>query len=227
MLILSIVFNLSILPRAVKLEQFYELSMEEEKVKEELLEEEVKDLLAQNQKQTHEAYNQSRRDLIEELESFKSLDELRAEAEAESQDNEEAEGEENPDASVNNDASISADTQKKTLASNDAFNKANEVLKRANSVNRNTTVAYSLKDRDKVGDLPNPIYTCMASGKIVVNITVDSFGDVIGATINEASSTSLDGCLVDKALEYARLARFEKSPKASQIGTITYVFQPK
>jgi len=95
------------------------------------------------------------------------------------------------------------------------------------SVNRNSSVSYSLKDR-KDKHLPPPVYLCEAGGKIVINITVNSGGDVIDTYVNKASSTSTNECLIDSALEYAKTARFNSdTSKDKQIGSITYYFQGK
>ena len=73
-------------------------------------------------------------------------------------------------------------------------------------------------------DIPNPVYTCEKAGKIVVNITVDSQGNVTSVSLNENASTSSNGCLIDNALKYAKTATFQKSNRITQIGTITYSF---
>ena len=91
---------------------------------------------------------------------------------------------------------------------------------------RASTVTYSLVDRSEVY-LPPPIYLCEKGGKIVISITVDWKGNVTSASYNNASSSS-DGCLVERALEYAKAARFNAdSSKEKQIGTISFFFQPK
>lgn len=94
------------------------------------------------------------------------------------------------------------------------------------SANKNAYVKYYLADRSDVA-LPVPIYTCDASGIVVINITVNHLGQVTNALYNAKSSTSSNGCLIDQALIYARKARFDKSDKTQQLGTITYHFQPK
>jgi hypothetical protein len=94
------------------------------------------------------------------------------------------------------------------------------------SVNRNSSVSYSLKDR-KDQHLPPPVYLCEENGKIVINISVNSSGAVVDTSVNKAASTSSNECLVDSALEYARDARFNSAASANQIGTITYIFVGK
>jgi len=91
---------------------------------------------------------------------------------------------------------------------------------------RRTSVSYSLVDRNNY-KLPPPIYTCIEGGKVVINIKVDVNGNVIEADYNSKSSGTSNGCLVDNAITYAKKAKFNSSNKASQKGTITYLFQGK
>ncbi|MEM6514988.1 MAG: TonB family protein, partial [Bacteroidota bacterium] len=92
--------------------------------------------------------------------------------------------------------------------------------------NKNSSVSFSLKGRKKV-KLPPPVYLCETSGKIVVNIKVDTNGLVTDAYINSSSSTK-NQCLVDSALDYAKNARFSSdAAKTEQIGSITYYFKGK
>ncbi|MEY8020684.1 energy transducer TonB [Muriicola sp. SD30] len=92
--------------------------------------------------------------------------------------------------------------------------------------NRTTRISYSLVDRNSY-ELPPPIYTCLEGGKVVINITVDRLGYVTDANFNANSSTTSNGCLVENAIQYALKARFNPGDKASQLGTITYLFQSK
>ncbi len=91
---------------------------------------------------------------------------------------------------------------------------------------RKTSVSYSLIDRNNY-KLPPPIYTCIEGGKVVINIKVDAIGNVIEADLNEKSSGTANGCLVENAITYALKAKFNASNKALQKGTITYLFQQK
>ena len=95
-----------------------------------------------------------------------------------------------------------------------------------NLAKRKTSVSYSLVDRNNFR-LPPPIYTCIEGGKVVINISVDALGNVIQASFNEKSSGTSNGCLVDNAIIYALKAKFNTAVKASQKGTITYLFQQK
>ncbi len=101
---------------------------------------------------------------------------------------------------------------------------AKQKTKRTQSVNRKTTITYRLVDR-KAMDLPNPVYTCDAGGKIVISIEVNASGKVTRATYNQTLSTTTNGCLIDAALSYAKESRFNtKAEKPEQLGTISYLF---
>ncbi|OEK09288.1 hypothetical protein A8C32_11230 [Flavivirga aquatica] len=105
------------------------------------------------------------------------------------------------------------------------FNKANEILKKQLSENNNSksSIGFSLVNRTKVY-IPIPVYLCEVDGKIVVNITVNSNGDVIDAYIN-TSSTSNNECLIEHALDYAKQSKFSiDGSKKTQIGSITFSF---
>ncbi|WP_303420777.1 TonB family protein [Oceanihabitans sp. 2_MG-2023] len=109
-----------------------------------------------------------------------------------------------------------------------SFSKANDVLKkqRKESNNAKSSVGYSLVNR-KHKYLPTPIYLCEASGKIVVNITVNTSGKVTEASYNNASNSS-NNCLIEHAIEYAKKAKFNSNTtQESQIGTITFYFEGK
>lgn len=116
-----------------------------------------------------------------------------------------------------------------------AFSEINDIIaktsenKRApssNDGNKNSSISYSLINRTKI-DIPPPIYLCENEGKIVVNITVDSQGNVTNANFNTASTTD-NGCLIAHAIEYAKAAKFSANAnKPSQIGTITFLFKGK
>lgn len=90
--------------------------------------------------------------------------------------------------------------------------------------NRRTTISYQLKDRKDI-DLPNPVYTCDGSGKVVINIEVNDLGKVIRTNYNRKASTTTNQCLIDSASEYAAKARFNsEASRIKQLGTITFNF---
>lgn len=115
--------------------------------------------------------------------------------------------------------------------------KRQEQLTKAGSTNATlpkggkTMVSYSLTGRkphnNNIYYVRNPGYTCEQGsyGEVVVNIKVDGMGNVTNATPKEAYS-SLNPCLVEQAVKYAKLSKFDGSNNASQSGTITYQFVP-
>ena len=90
--------------------------------------------------------------------------------------------------------------------------------------NRESTVSYDLKNRNAIV-IPNPVYTCDAYGKIVLDIEVNSTGTIVKKEYNKKASTSTNGCLIDQALLYASEALFNSAATVSQKGTITFNFQ--
>lgn len=189
---------------------------------------------------THMAYNKDAKSKFEEeLDEFKTLEEIMEEgkkAESEDEENPDDESNDNNDSEENKEndnfmtssggsgsITSSAKVKKRTLDSDG--DKTTEDIVKNNVANNNTSISYSLKDRMH-RKLPNPIYTCAQRGKIVINVKVDNFGNVIEATFNQASSSSRNGCLVDNAIAYALKSKFEKnSQKREQLGSITYLFQ--
>lgn len=117
---------------------------------------------------------------------------------------------------------VSAEAEKKKKFSNSESGK--EATAIVESGNRNTTISYRLVNRNDI-DLPNPVYTCYGSGRVVINIEVDRLGKVVKNSFNKSASTTNNQCLVDAALEYSQQARFSTdASKAVQLGTITFNF---
>ena len=88
-----------------------------------------------------------------------------------------------------------------------------------------TTVSYDLVGRSDIV-LEVPAYLCKGSGKVVVRVAVDRTGQVSKAELDQASTTTVDACMLDNALSSAGGARFSSSTAAPQPqrGTITYIF---
>ncbi|TVR39760.1 MAG: hypothetical protein EA394_09190 [Bacteroidia bacterium] len=84
---------------------------------------------------------------------------------------------------------------------------------------------YSLAGR-RANFLPLPEYTTQATGRVVVQITVNRQGQVVRAVAGVRGSTTTDQNLYRLAEEAARRARFDLRTDApeEQIGTITYNF---
>ena len=112
--------------------------------------------------------------------------------------------------------------EKKKKFSNSETGKEGEAV--VKSGNRNTTISYQLVNRKDI-DLPNPVYTCYGSGKVVINVEVNNLGKVVKNSYNKTASTTSNECLIDAALEYSEQARFTTdASKVRQLGTITFNF---
>ncbi len=111
---------------------------------------------------------------------------------------------------------------KKTKFSNENSKKSGEAV--VESGNRNTTISYRLVNRKDL-ELPNPVYTCEGSGKVVISIVVNAMGRVTKSSYSKGASTTTNECLIDSALEYASQAHFTTdASKKEQLGTITFNF---
>ncbi len=86
--------------------------------------------------------------------------------------------------------------------------------------------SYSLGGRGLKGALPRPIYPGNEQGKVVVEIFVDRYGNVVKANPGIKGSTILSKNYLDAALQAAMKAKFEPKPDAPELqrGTITYRF---
>ncbi|BAV94227.1 hypothetical protein JBKA6_0214 [Ichthyobacterium seriolicida] len=88
-----------------------------------------------------------------------------------------------------------------------------------------STINFSLKDRYQKKIL-NPIYKCIEQGFVVIDIKVDRLGEVIEVSFNKKKSTTLDKCLIDTALSYAKKSSFNRDDNALeyQNGFISFLF---
>ena len=204
-------------------EYVIEMALTEEDLEKILKEEEQKlEEIAQNDPiKTHRAFNEKAKPNIKNPEPLKTLQELMEEREM---------SEANKDF-LSNDAGYAANLKELAKKREEKKNKLGEreAQKKEytqNLAERRTTISFSLVDRNAY-DLPPPIYTCLRGGKVVINIEVNSSGDVTEASFNEKSSNTNDYCLIENAIAYALKAQFSSHSKQSQIGTITYLFQSK
>lgn len=88
------------------------------------------------------------------------------------------------------------------------------------------TVSFSLTNPVRTSRwLEVPAYLCEGGGEVVVSITVDRGGRVIGARVEEGG----DDCMRASALRAARSSEFniDESAPAKQTGTIAYIFIPQ
>ncbi len=96
-----------------------------------------------------------------------------------------------------------------------------------NKHDESTNITYFLKNRTEgVIGIINPIYVCQGGGKVVVNITVNRFGEVTAARINTDKTETKDKCLHNAAEQAALTSTFNEDMQATekQFGTITYNF---
>lgn len=204
-------------------EYVIEMSLADEDI-EKLIEEEerkLEELAANNDPiKSHMAMNETAKPTIGNPEPLKTLEELMEERALSSESGEYAD-----DAGFADQLKqlkADRDEKKQKLGERDAQKEEfTNYLK-----DKRTSISFSLVDRNAYR-LPPPIYTCIEGGKVVINIKVDGNGYVTEADFNDKSSGTSNGCLVDNAITYALKARFSPSTKNSQIGTITYLFQPK
>lgn len=205
--------NQSVKEMLVDLENF---KTEEEPVEEPPKTEEVTPSQVQRSIRTHQAFNEDRQE-----ENFnrqlQEIIEKNSSAEDESSD---------PETDASRGSYSFSNPKNKPPRQKSEGEKTSTATSANMSGLKDTSISYSLRDRSAVA-IPNPVYTCSNSGKIVVNITVDAGGNVVGTSHNKASSTSSNQCLIDQALEYASRAVFSEMPgRNSQLGTITYNFKP-
>ena len=86
-------------------------------------------------------------------------------------------------------------------------------------------ISFSLSGRSMV-QTPKINDKSQETGKVVINITVDKYGNVTNATGPGRGSTTTSANLYKKAREAALRAKFNRSPSGveEQRGTITFVF---
>ena len=100
-----------------------------------------------------------------------------------------------------------------------------------NAVKGNVMVEWTLSGRsphqNNEWNVRNPGYTCghSSSGRVVVIIKVGQDGKVVSAIPDAAGSSSSNPCMIEQAVKYAKLSRFDYSPsEVSQTGKIYYTF---
>lgn len=100
-----------------------------------------------------------------------------------------------------------------------------------NAIKGNVMVEWSLTNRsphqNNEWNVRNPGYTCGygSAGRVVVTIKVGQDGRVVSAVYDPANSSSANPCMIEQALKYAKLSRFDySSTETGQIGKIFYTF---
>tara|TARA_R110002020_G_scaffold63170_2_gene168789 strand:- start:162143 stop:162817 length:675 start_codon:yes stop_codon:yes gene_type:complete len=209
-----------------KQEEEYEIELslvEEDMIEEEMEKEPLEESEKPGQSKSNLAYNETAKPSVGSPEPLQTLEELMEEQETASNSEEDTDY-------LSSDTGYGASLKKLAKQRQEAKQKIGELEAKKEAPTsfskRNTTVSYSLIDRTHY-DLPIPVYTCIEGGKIVINIIVNSSGNVTEATVNRKSSNTLNGCLVDNAITYALKARFDNASRNDQRGTITYLFQGK
>lgn len=125
-------------------------------------------------------------------------------------------------------------TKKDTLAAQTA-REVSDALKAGHAQGNTRTGETSgepnarLAGRSVNGTLPRPSYGVQASGKVVVDIWVDNYGNVQKAVAGAEGTTVTDKTLWQAARKAALGAHFNMSADAPamQKGTITYIFNLK
>lgn len=204
-----------------------ELSLLEEEELEKPIEEELKEMeemAKADPVKSHMAYNEANKPSFGNPEPLKTLEEILEEQELSSDSDD-------PTDYLSSDSEYAArvkELAKRRREKQELLGEkeASKEVMTNNLAKRRTSISYSLVDRRHTS-LPIPIYTCIEGGKVVINIKVDPLGKVIEADVNKKSSSTLNGCLVDNAIEYALKSKFNTGVKAEQMGTITYLFQEK
>lgn len=86
--------------------------------------------------------------------------------------------------------------------------------------------SFSLSGRTLVGSLPRPQYNAKDEGRVVIEVTVGSNGEVLTAKYSSKGSTTQSSSLVVAAESAAKRAKFSvKEESPIQKGTITYIFR--
>lgn len=210
-----------------KEEYVIELSLMEEVELEEIIEEKIKEMeeMANSEPvKNHMAFNEANKPSYGNPEPLKTLEEILEEQDL-------ASDSDDPTDFLSSDSEYAArvkDLAKRRREKQELLGEkeASKEIMTNNLAKRRTSISYSLVDRRHT-NLPIPIYTCIEGGKVVINIKVDLLGKVIEADVNKKSSSTLNGCLVDNAIEYALKSKFNPGGKEEQMGTITYLFQEK
>ncbi len=167
--------------------------------------------------ETHRAFDESQEARQENFE--RELEEIFEKNSAQSEETSEDENQ-----SEDGEFNFQKSSQKKQQASHG--NETSQKISTQSGSLRNSSISFSLKGRNAV-NIPNPVYTCDRAGRVVINISVDAGGRVFETSVNKASSTTSNQCLIDNALQYAADAVFSQLPgRDNQPGTITYEFQP-
>jgi len=74
-------------------------------------------------------------------------------------------------------------------------------------------------------NIRKPGYMCgKGAGSVMIRIKVNQNGNVVEASYSASESQGANQCMIDNALKYAKMSRFNFSSKSSQSGFIRYTF---
>ena len=188
------VFNLNLKPQSESIsESYFEIEPEKELTEEDIKILEALEKLSNSKAETNNAFNEQQ-EVQHFAQAFKHI--APPEDYVPEPNNNDSENSSIPNKTIDSakDSKINKDELSK-------FSKVNELLKQQQSGGNNSksSIRFSLANRDKIY-IPIPVYLCEVDGKIVVNITVNSRGNVVDAYPN-TSSTSDNECLIEHALE--------------------------
>lgn len=222
-LLILVFFFLGVKPYQGEIEEFIEIPIIAETLENESeIFEEVQPPERQPSR-SNQAYNTAQ--LRKESKSFQEEDEIRKAIEAQKQGSVQDLNADNEArlAALQGESEIALEVKKEEIQANIDAREADR-NKKKKSAYRQSTVSYNLVDRTALA-LPNPVYTCDAYGKVVINITVNDKGTIIDKSFNKNASTSSNGCLIDQAMEYLNRSYFDKGKKSKQLGSVTFEFQ--
>lgn len=204
-------------------EEFIEIPVIAEVFPEDIEELEEQEMIDTGERLSNQAYDLNQ--LERESKAFEEEDEVRKAIEERLQESVQ-------DINTDNEARLkalkeerekAAELQKQQLAEEIAAREAKRREKKGSNYGR-STISYNLIGRTAL-ELPNPVYTCDATGKVVINISVNTAGKIIKKSYNKSSSSSTNGCLIDQAMLYLEEAHFDSSTNKEQLGTVTFIFQ--
>lgn len=217
--VLLFVFNLSLnTGEEIASESYYEIIPEKELTPEEAKILEALEKINASKAETNSAFNSTDKS----KQYAQAYEQIAPPEDYVPSTSEESDGADDGSNSISDKKPLKPAVNKEQLSS---FSKVNELIKNQKDagVNTKSTISFSLTDRKKV-HIPIPVYLCEVDGKIVINITVNSKGEVIDTYLN-SSSTSSNQCLIETAMQYAKDSRFSAdASKKEQLGSITFSF---
>lgn len=121
----------------------------------------------------------------------------------------------------------SKDTKTTTNKTNNQSNSGGKTAPPTNVMVSYTFPTDRLAHQNNTWFVRNPGYTCgsNSSGRVVVDIKVGQDGRVVSAAFNPGESSSVNPCMQEQALKYAKISRFAAVTAAGlQSGKIFYTF---